>query len=85
MLYCVGGLQAVHLRHANVHEDEVRPQEAAKRYSLAAVAGLAHDPDTRLPLQHAAEPAPDKRVVAAIRSRIETAPSPLIRALRSDC
>jgi hypothetical protein len=31
--------QTVHLWHANVHEDEVRLQEAVKLYSATAAAG----------------------------------------------
>ena len=37
------GLDAVHDRHQQVHDDDVRPQALDEVQGLAAVAGLAHD------------------------------------------
>jgi hypothetical protein len=54
-------------------------QGAAKPYSLAAVPGLVHAPDTRLPLEHAAQPLRTSAWSSAIRSRTSLRP----RHLRS--
>ena len=45
---CPGGLQAVHLGHANVHEDDVRLLCGRNRNRLGAIRGLTDDLNLRV-------------------------------------
>jgi len=45
-----GRLDAVHFRHAHVHDDHVGPQGPGQRYRLRAVGRFADDVDRFLPL-----------------------------------
>src|SRR5215472_8313891 len=57
------GLDPVHARHADVHEDDVGAEPAHRLDRLDAVCGLAHDLDVRLGVQEQAEAGSDHRVV----------------------
>lgn len=46
-----GRVDAVHRRHADVHEHHVRPGLAGERDGLCTVGGLTHDHDARLGAQ----------------------------------
>ena len=44
----LGGLEAVDVRHVDVHGDHVGPQRFRERDAVAAVAALAHDFELRI-------------------------------------
>src|SRR5882724_4152431 len=57
------GFDAAQLRHRAVHNDHLRPQFEGETHGLLAGAGFSDDGDFRVVLQHAAESAPDERVI----------------------
>ena len=59
----LGGLDAVHARHAHVHEDDVGVQGPGLGQGGGAVGGLADDGDVLLGLQHHAEAHAHERLV----------------------
>ena len=54
---------AVHVRHEEVHQHDVRLKPAGHRHALAAVRRLADDLDVVLEVEEHAQPHPDDRVV----------------------
>lgn len=64
-----GGGDAVHDRHLEVHQDDVRVQFPGLVDGLAAVAGLAHHDDGRVGAQHHAQPGADHGVVVHEQDR----------------
>lgn len=63
LAYQARGLDAVHIRHADVHDDQSRPQLACHLYGLAAIAGLAHHPYVRVQFKYGAHTIDDQVVV----------------------
>ena len=59
----LGGLDAVHTRHAHVHEDDVGVQGPGLGQGGGPVGGLADDSDVLLGLQHHAEAHAHERLV----------------------
>ena len=60
-----GGLDAAHLRHADVHEDDVGGGLLGLGHGVLAVLGLGDDLDALFRLEHHDQPAPEERVVVA--------------------
>ena len=58
-----GGLQAVHHRHADIHQDHVRTQLRGARDRFLPVHGLADDLDVGLAVQQGGEAGPDHALV----------------------
>ena len=58
-----GGLDAVHPRHLDVHQDDVGARRAGLLDGLEAVGRLGHDLDVVLDRQHHREPRAHHRVV----------------------
>ena len=54
---------AVHVRHQQVHQDDVRLEAAGHRHALGAVGGLADDLDVGLEVEEDPQPHPDDRMV----------------------
>jgi hypothetical protein len=58
-----GGLDAVHDRHPDVHQDDIGPGPAGLGDGLGAGAGLADDGETLGGADDAAEPGPDQGLI----------------------
>src|SRR6185312_15227473 len=54
---------SVHLRHPQVHQDHVRPQQAGQPDGLGPVGGLADDLEAGLVAEHPGQAVTDDRVV----------------------
>jgi len=57
------GLDAVHARHANIHDDEVRSEFAHGPHRGLAVACFTHDAQVRVVLEQAAQALPHHPVI----------------------
>ena len=58
-----GRFDAVHVRHRDVHEDDVGPQRVRVGDRLEAVRRLADDRELRPLIEHLPQRAPDRRVI----------------------
>jgi hypothetical protein len=72
----LGGLQAVQVRHPDVHQHHLGPQPPGGGDRLDAVAGLAHHLDVGLGLQDHPEPRPDQLLVVGQQHPEVMAPRP---------
>ncbi len=58
-----GGLDAVHLRHAHVHQHDVGARHGHRRHRLAPAPRLRHDRQVRLRVHEHGQPGADQRLV----------------------
>jgi hypothetical protein len=58
-----GGLQAVHVRHAHVHQHDLGQEPAGELDRLGAVAGFPYHLHVGLGVDHHAEPGSHQRLV----------------------
>jgi hypothetical protein len=63
------GFDAVQARHAEVHDDYVRPVLAVQRHSLQAVGGLRHHAEFRHCRQQRRQAGKDQRVIIRDQDR----------------